>query len=492
MNPLFVLGRNASRVVRADRSGVLVDGRDYFRAVYEACSRARRSILITGWQFDSEVALLRGPDLPAGVDPLDVELLPFLDRLCRENPDLRVDILAWDFSLVFAFERELLQKLVFEWKSSQNLRFVFDSHCPSTGSHHQKMVVIDGALAFVGGIDLCKHRWDDRDHAAFNPLRADHEVAYPPYHEVHAYVTGPAARCCAEIFAQRWARAGRAPAPQHAPWHGHASHLDGLPTQPTLELGPARLALVRTQASCCETHQCATEIVSLFRDAIGAAERLIYVETQYFTAHALLEALVARVSDRTRRAPEIVVMLPRKPETLKEQLACGYAQAKLLDALGHACRETGTPLGIFNVASRADDGRDVYEYIHAKLLVVDDRFMSVGSANFSNRSMGLDTELNVAWQATSDSEPLAERIRAARIALLEEHVGPQHVRDLHVLDEHPGLVTRLQALADGKSSRLRLHDIGAAEQSALEQLLGEDTIEALDPESPEKVLFPRG
>ena len=67
-----------------EETGLLVDGRDYYRAFYQAAQQARRYILIAGWQFDSAVPLLRGRDR-RGVR-LRVRLLPFLKTLCEANP----------------------------------------------------------------------------------------------------------------------------------------------------------------------------------------------------------------------------------------------------------------------------------------------------------------------------------------------------------------------------------------------------------------------
>src|SRR4029079_7538926 len=100
------------------RAGIIVDARDYYCAFYELAKQARRSILLLGWQFDSDVPLLRGDDVPPGVDPESVEMLPFLDDLCAKNPDLEVRILAWDHSLWFVLEREVLQALSFAVRTS--------------------------------------------------------------------------------------------------------------------------------------------------------------------------------------------------------------------------------------------------------------------------------------------------------------------------------------------------------------------------------------
>ena len=106
-------------------AGLLVDAAAYFREFYRAALRARRSILLSGWQFDSKVALLRGAEADAATAP--VTLLAFLNWLCEQKPELRIWILAWDFHLIFAAEREWMQRLAFHWMTNERLHFRFDA-----------------------------------------------------------------------------------------------------------------------------------------------------------------------------------------------------------------------------------------------------------------------------------------------------------------------------------------------------------------------------
>src|SRR5437868_944847 len=109
---ILQVGRNAWKIAEPDAAGVLVDAADYYRAFYQAASRAKRTIFLSGWQFDSGVPLLRGDDAPPGAE---VRLLKFLNQLCERRPELEIYILAWDFHVVFALEREWMQTAYFEW-----------------------------------------------------------------------------------------------------------------------------------------------------------------------------------------------------------------------------------------------------------------------------------------------------------------------------------------------------------------------------------------
>lgn len=496
--PIIDPSRNAWHVDDATRAGLLIDGRAYYKAFYEAARRARRSILIAGWQFDSGVRLVRGDDVPSDTaDGPAVQLLPFLNGLCDANPNLRIDLLAWDFSVVYALERELWQKIIFDWQTNARMRFRFDSQCPIGGSHHQKFAVIDDALAFVGGTDLCEHRWDDREHVARNPLRVNPDgTSYNPYHEVQTYVAGPAARRMTELFAQRWLSSGGSAVAEHTPSAEPAPWLADLPTAPSVVFPPGPAAFSRTRPKCDdpvlaedasrteESVPARLEIKTLLEDAIGAAESLIYIETQYLTSRALLRALLARLTDTARSKLEIVLLLPQHPEDTKEQIAVGVAQSKLLEQLSAVAKENGHAFGLYNVVSVADNGEELYEYIHAKLMIVDDRFITVGSANMTNRSMGLDTELNVAWEADTLASDLGRRIARARVTLLAEHVGATDLAEIEKLVAHKGLVAYLESLSTAKSTRLRHHEIGGAKEPAIMALIDPGALELLDPEGP--------
>ncbi|HEY0714469.1 MAG TPA: hypothetical protein VGF45_17425, partial [Polyangia bacterium] len=133
-HPILEPGRNFWRATSADETRVLVDAADYYRAFYAAAERAEHYILISGWQFDRGVKLLRGTHA-VGRGKL-VRLVRFLDNLCKRKPALRIYILAWDFHMVFAFEREWMQRLWFHYATHERLSFRFDEARASQGCHH--------------------------------------------------------------------------------------------------------------------------------------------------------------------------------------------------------------------------------------------------------------------------------------------------------------------------------------------------------------------
>jgi phospholipase D1/2 len=465
MTSIIDVGRNAWRRVQADDAGVLVDAADYYHAVYWAVRRAQSHVLMSGWQFDSGVPVLRGADVPSGSD---VRFLKFLDGLCRRRPELRVYLLAWDFHFILAGEREWLQRVIFHWMTSSNLHFRFAEHPSAGGSHHQKFVVIDGTLSFVGGMDVCEARWDDRRHLADNPLRLSHGHPQKPYHDLQAWLAGrEPARALEELFSERWRRAGG------RPLELRSAHRPTVSLRGSLPIGESTVALSRTAPR--PDGQTIREVEQLFEDAIAAADRLIYVETQYFSSWRMREALARRMRASGRPRPEIVIVVNEEAEALKEELAVGLRQARNLDTLRDIASKTGCALGCY--FSVCDGAHETFRatYIHSKLMIVDDRFLTVGSANFTNRSMGVDSELHVAWEHDGRAGPLVEAIRQVRVSLLAEHAGLA-AADAASLEATEGLVARLDALADRGGARLQRHGAPTPAQRTAMQLVDPDKL----------------
>ncbi len=492
-------GRNAWKQPRADRCGLLVDAKDYYAAFYKAALQARRHIILSGWQFDRGVQLLRDEDVklaaPVGGE---VRLLKLLDHLCQIRPELEVYVLAWDFHVVFALEREWMQQMYFHWATHERLRFRFDDCHPPGGCHHQKFVVIDGWLSFLGGIDLCESRWDDRRHLASNPSRLTRGRPQKPYHDVQAYFSGPAVgSALSELFCERWKRSG-----------GDPLRLRPCPPPPTarryqprgaLTMPAGRVALSRTDPRK-TARESAFEIRTQLEDAIAASEDLIYIETQYFSSRRLCESLERRLRAprRGRRGPlEVVLVLNQRAEAVKEEIAVGLRQAQNMECLRRVARETGNRLGAYysvaavsaNGAPRGEGGRkgngrrEKATYIHSKLTIVDDRYLNVGSANFTNRSMDLDTELNASWEGLPGANPaLVRAVRRVRVSLLAEHLGAQGAARVRALARVGGLVEYLDGLVARGQGRLRSLPPPTAEQARALTLIDPRAL-PFDPES---------
>jgi phosphatidylserine/phosphatidylglycerophosphate/cardiolipin synthase-like enzyme/uncharacterized membrane protein YdjX (TVP38/TMEM64 family) len=430
-------GRNCWRVARADRAAFLIDGAAYFAALREALARAQREVFILGWDVDSRAHL--PPDASTRDDRAPIELLPYLKHLLARRPELRVRVLAWDFSIIYTLEREVFPTYQFSWNGHPRLEFRLDALHPLLASHHQKIVAIDRRLAFVGGVDLALRRWDTPEHRAGDRRRVDPAgKPYPPMHDVQMVVDGPAAASIAELAALRW---------QHA---GGPALEDGVPGD--AELWPPRVepdltgvpvGIARTLPGY-DGRPAVEEVLALTLDLIASARRFIYIETQYLTAAAVGLALARSLAAPS--GPEIVVVLPREQSGWLEKSSMGVMRARLLRRLREADRHGR--LRLLHPTVPGLDGQGERVNVHSKVIVVDDTAVRVGSANLSNRSMGLDTECDLAVDATAAGHQLQLRQAVARFRnrLLAEHLGTEPRRVEEAIERSGSLIAAIEEL----------------------------------------------
>ncbi|HEY0339871.1 MAG TPA: phospholipase D-like domain-containing protein [Steroidobacteraceae bacterium] len=408
---LFRPGRNCYRVARARRAALLIDSEAYFRAFAAAALRATHSIVIVAWDFHSQTRLhLDEPGVPD-------RLGDFLNFLVRRNRRLRIFILAWDYPVVFGRGREPPAGSDGGWQPHQRIRCHYDSNTPLGAAHHQKIVVVDGVMAFCGGIDLTLGRWDTTAHRAADPRRTNpgETEPYGPVHDVMLAVDSGAARALQGIASERW-RQGTGRALPTA-----ETDADPWPASVVPLLSEVNVALARTvPASAAE--QAVAEVETLYLDMIAAAKRYIYIESQYFTAKALGEALAARLGEP--HGPEVVVVSRLDSGGWLEAPTMAALRTVLLQKL-HAADVHGR-FQAWYPHMPAETGYD----LHSKLMIVDDEWLRVGSANFANRSMGFDTECDLVIEAGGNSLKRAT-IAAARATLLAGHldVAEKDVRD---------------------------------------------------------------
>jgi phosphatidylserine/phosphatidylglycerophosphate/cardiolipin synthase-like enzyme len=394
------------------------------------------------------VKLLRGQAAREARYP--VELLPFLDALCAERPGLGVYVLAWDYSLIYSLEREWLQGLKFMFQTSRAIRFEFDTHPSFGGSHHQKLAVIDGATAFVGGLDICEERWDDRRHLAEHALRVNASgTACRPNHEVQSAVQGPAAAALLQLFCDRWRSALgedlRLKAEPHAAVGGLG--LPGVDPSAIFPLAAQRVAVARTLPSAGAAP--IQEVRATTLAAITAAEQLIYIETQYFTSRSVTAALLERLKDPSKPRLQVLILMPRGADNSKEKFALGDLQAAMLSDLEATAGAHGHAL-LFLCSAVAGENCEAATFIHSKVLIVDDQLLCVGSANMTERSMSLDSELCLFWQGEPGSQ-LSRDIQRLRASLLAEHSGQPDDEFVDVT----GLAQRVAHAIESGDSRLR-------------------------------------
>lgn len=468
-------GHNCWRIVRADRASVIVDAEDYYRAAREAMLSAKHQIMLVGWDFDARIDLTLDDDDAHQGAPQTVGAL--ITWLAKRRPDLNVYVLRWDKGAIKTLFRGMTLVTLTRWRFLMpRIHLKLDGFHPIGASQHQKIAVIDDCIAFCGGIDMTEHRWDTREHRDRDPRRRGAwGFRYKPWHDATTAVMGPAARALGELCRTRWQLAGgeaiTPPPATEGCW----------PDSLTADFVDRDIAISRSEPQYEDegrSQHKVLEIEHLYLDLIARAKRYLYVESQYFASRKIAEAIAARLAEPD--GPEFVIINPVKAQGMIEPLAMDSARARLMRAL-----RLVDPHDRLRMYHPVTAGGELI-YVHAKILVVDDTVVRVGSSNFNNRSLRLDTECDVTIDADLPGEtPASERIAAIRNELIAEHlaVSPEDVAAK--LDETGSLIAAIEALRrPGKT----LIDFVPPRLGRFRIWLAEK--EVLDPESPEEMFEP--
>ncbi|WP_067704063.1 phospholipase D-like domain-containing protein [Nocardia jejuensis] len=430
---ILVPGQTCWQIAEADRLACIVDAADYFRHAKSAMLQARKRIVLIGWDFDTRIKFepeektLEGPN----------RLGKFLSWLPKERPDLEIYLLKWNVGALAAIGRGMTPIFIANWMTDRRLHFEMDAAHPIGSAHHQKIVVIDDALAFCGGIDMTVDRWDTSDHRDDNHYRTEPSGnRYGPWHDATTAVDGKAAKVIGELARARWKAATGEQLDAVQGLDGDSPWPEGLaPTMESVAVGVART--FPELADRAEVR----EIEALYLAAIAGARESLYIESQYLASRTLAEAIAARL--REPDGPEIVLVLPRNADGWLEQLAMDGARRRLLHLLWKA--DTGNRLGVYYPVTQAGDPI----YVHAKVLVMDDRLLRVGSSNLNNRSMGFDSECDLAVEVTPDTangDQLRDTILDIRRRLLCEHLAAEPAKFDATLAETSSLLRTVEAL----------------------------------------------
>jgi phosphatidylserine/phosphatidylglycerophosphate/cardiolipin synthase-like enzyme len=386
-----------------------VDGSAYFTSLEAALRRARRSILILGWDFDGRIRLR--PDVDPALSP---PLGPLLRSLVEAQPDLEIRILVWSVGVVHAPSAPGPLLFGAEWQEHPRLHLKLDTQHPLYAAHHQKIVCVDDRIAFVGGMDLTIRRWDTSLHSVDNPYRLQPDgTPYHPVHDVQMAVDADAACRVAELARRRWqAATGEELEP---PFKVESVESHAWPPDLSADFTDVRVAIARTMPAW-NRHHGVAEVAALTVDALGAARRTIYIEAQYMTAPLVADVLERQL--RKQDGPEILVLMTRESHGFAERVVMGNNRDRLIRRLRQA--DHHGRLRVYYPCVRAPGGRRQQVLVHSKLIVVDDVFLRVGSSNLNNRSMGLDTECDLAIEATDERTRRA--IKLLRNRLVGEHL----------------------------------------------------------------------
>jgi len=417
---------NVWRIARANRASMLVDGANYFAAVRSAMIKAERSILIAGWDIHSQTRLV-GPNCRAD-DGYPETFAEFLVALVTRKPQLEIRLLLWDFSVLYAAERDPFPTATLQWSTPHNIHFCLDDCVPVGSSQHQKLVTIDDKVAFSGGLDITVRRWDTPSHTPNDPRRCDPAgKPYGPFHDVQMVLDGAAAGALSELLRSRWACAAlenvETVKSEGDPWP------DGVKPDFT----DTDIGIARTEPRF-EGQQEAREVEQLFYDMIDAAERSIYIENQFLTVLPIAEHLARRL--RERPALEALIVSPQTPVSWLEAQSMRGGRARFAAILEEF---VGERLALLHPHVEADGAGDNV-MVHSKVMAVDDKIIRIGSANLNNRSMGTDTECDLVVVAGNDEQRNA--VLHLRNTLIGDHCGATAEEVAGALDRHGGSLVK--------------------------------------------------
>ena len=468
LSPLIEPGRNCWRVEKAGRAALIVDAEGYYRCALQAMLKAKSQIILIGWDVDTRVKLADEPP----EEGVPTALGPLLSWLSKRRPGLDIYILAWDEGLISVPGRGTTMFRMLRWAADRKVTIKWDSTHPLDASHHQKILVIDDALAFCGGIDITADRWDTRDHKDEDPgrKRPFTRRAYEPWHDAIMALDGAAASALGDLARIRWeaATGKRLPVPPRG------SHAWPDELEPTFRDVPVAIARTRGKDGPIEEVR---EIEALFVDLIRAAKRFVYVETQYFASRVIAEAIAERLGEPL--GPEFVIVNPKTAYGWLDEAVMSPARYELMQSLRQHDRH-----GRFRIYTPVTEkGADIY--VHAKVMFVDDLYLRVGSANMNNRSMGLDSECDVLIDGSADAET-QRKIASRRIDMLAEHLGKEAAEVAACFNKAQSLIGCIEAM---RGSGRTLLPFEPEEPNRLEKKLAKS--EALDPEAPDELFESR-
>jgi phosphatidylserine/phosphatidylglycerophosphate/cardiolipin synthase-like enzyme len=338
---------------------VLIDGSHALPAIAEAIRLARQHVTIAGWSITPDFRLVR--------DGSDVVLRELLAERAAHIP---VRVLLWSGAPLPVFRpwRRDVAGDVQALRDGSHIRCAVDDHERPLHSHHEKIVLVDGEVAFVGGIDLSSFRGDRFDAPAHAPRQG------VGWHDVAVELRGPTVGDVAAHLRMRWAQVTHEVLPRPA-----APAPAGDVTAQFVTTIPEHIYSAVPQGSF--------RILEAYVRAIRSAQRFIYLENQFLWAPEMVAVLAEKLANPPDGDFRMVLLLPGRPNSGRDDTLGQLAMLAEADA------GRGQFLACCLYSHPAEASHPVY--VHAKVGIVDDAWMTVGSGNLNGHSLFNDTEANI-------------------------------------------------------------------------------------------------
>jgi len=438
---LLEVGATCWRRETAHRAALLIDMEAYFDAAKEAMANARHCVHLLNWAFEAQTQF--HPEPGGGGDPAD-QFGNFLIALA-ERPELDVRLLCWKSAMPVAATQHFFPFGDRRKFHGTKVKFVLDGKLPLGACHHQKAIVIDDALAFCGGGDIGPDRWDTPEHLDDNPRREKtrrDNRCFDSRHEVMGLVDGPAAAALGDLFRDRWRRATGEDLPPCPPvrapkWPGKI--------KPAFEDIDAGISLSQ---GAWRAYPQVRQSEALHLASIRAAKRCIYMENQYFTSPLIARELARRLAEP--KGPEVILVSTEHSPSYFDQMTMDRTRLGFIKTL-KAADKHGRMRAYSPVTAM---GKTII--VHAKLTIIDDTLLRIGSANLNNRSLGFDTECDLALEAEGPgSQANRAEITRLRNVLLAHWLGCGQAPLEAAIAKEGGVGPALEALRTAGYCRLR-------------------------------------
>lgn len=406
----------ASAIPQFSRGNIvefLIDGQDMMNACHRSfiSTRTDDRIYITAWGMNEDTPLL-------GATRGGSEVIPVLIDALSRGADVRA--LLWDAPLRGNTPEQ--EEIDDENRRPHRGQAILDNETLNLGSHHQKSAIVsgqNGLVAFCGGIDLTEGRWDTGSHSVPNRNRENHPNNPQPWHDVHTRIRGPAAGDIETNFRERW--------------NNHPDRADNRRTNVPINPIPSSFAngthLVQTLRTIPPQQRYPfaptgeLSILNAYLKAISNAKDYIYIEDQYLIFDEISTA-IGRVLGRLRG--KAIIVVPRVPEDPVIPFLCDTPEAMFFHRfqfIDHLLAIDPSKVEVYHLNNATNPAARQNIYVHAKVMIIDDIWATIGSANIGRRSMTHDSELNVAVIDGAIENGRRKFARDLRIELWADHLS---------------------------------------------------------------------
>lgn len=392
----------------------LIGGEEAWRTIKRAIENAKESIHMTFWGLDSDLELIREP-AKTFINPdqrIDNQLLNIL--LKKHNEGVKIRILLWNWIAPYGYGHPVLDSIIYTYGRHNVFEVIYQPHPDPIGSWHQKSIIIDNETAFLGGMNAKQNDWDTNNHTLYDYRRTPYKTLgskrqsmqknkeipdFAPRQDYMAQINGEAVTDVQSNFKERWNYC----ISQQYDWSQNLSPISYGNVSAQSDL---KCQISRTIPAYPPTPTGEKGILETYRNAISLAEKYIYIEDQYFRS-TIVAAEIAKACKKNKKLKVIVLTQPdylsdiESDDFWKFGTMTTYWTSNSYKIIKAVIPDFSL---FYLVISDLDAaGKIIYKPInlHAKIMIVDDEWYTIGSCNLNDRGLLYEGELNVSVQHES-------------------------------------------------------------------------------------------